>query len=93
MIALSLLDIVYCMIKYEILAFQPLQMIQVKCLSYPLPLLVAVRVSAPDDMPNEMTGEIELSVETLFSIPAPPEFSTVITLKSGTAKCKTLHCI
>ena len=70
-------------------------MVQVKCLTYPLLLLVAVRVSAPGDMPNEMTGKIELSVETVFSIPAPPELSTAITLKSGTAKCmcKMLHCI
>ena len=66
-----------------------------KCLSYLLPLLVAVRVSAPDNMPNEMTGEIELSVETVFSIPAPRKLSTLITLRNGTAKCmcKTLHCI
>ena len=70
-------------------------MVQVKCLTYPLPLLVAVRVSAPDDMPDEMTGKIELSVETVFSIPAPQQLPTVITLRNGTAKCmcKTLHCI
>ena len=39
-------------------------------------------------MLNELSGTIELSVVTTFSIPAPTEFSAMITLKNGTAKCK-----
>ena len=62
-----------------------------------MPLPVAVYVSAAD-MPNEMSGTIELSVRTpsvgnMYVLWTQRKFSARITLKNGTATCKTLHCI
>lgn len=64
----------------------PQEKVDMMCLSSPAS--VAIHVSSVDSMLNELSGTVELSVVTTFSIPAPKKFSALIRLKNGTAKCK-----
>ena len=49
----------------------------------------AMRVSDVENI-DEMSEMLELSVETLFSKPAPDELSAVIMFENGTAECECM---